>query len=56
MNTEDLKGDMQRFFFYKIEEKVVSSCLLQYKHICVTNLAKLWLKMLKRRSLVVFLV
>jgi len=29
-----LKGDMQRFF-HKIYEKVVSSCLLQYKPACV---------------------
>jgi len=41
--------------FHKIDEKVVSSCLLQYKTICVTNYDKLRRKMLKR-SLVVFLV
>jgi len=47
-----LKDDMQRFFTKLI--KVVSSCLLQYKPICVTNFDKLRCKMLKRRSLVVF--
>ena len=26
--------------FHKIDEKVVSSCLLQYKRICVINFAK----------------
>jgi len=26
--------------FHKIDEKVVSSCLLQYKPICVTNFDK----------------
>ena len=41
--------------FHKIDEKVVSSCLLQYKPVCVTNFDKLHHKMLKR-SLVVFLV
>jgi len=35
-----LKGDMQRFF-HKIDEKVVSSCLLQYKPVCVINSDKL---------------
>jgi len=41
--------------FHKIDEKVVSSCLLQYKPICVINFDKLHRKMLKR-SLVVFFV
>jgi len=41
--------------FHKIDEKVISSCLLQYKPICVINFDKLCRKMLKR-SLVVFLV
>ena len=45
---------MQRFFT-KLMKKVVSSCLLQYKPVCVTNFDKLRRKMLKR-SLVVFLV
>jgi len=40
--------------FHKIDEKVVSSCLLQYKLICVTNFDKLRHKMLKRTSLVIF--
>ena len=34
---------------------VVSSCLLQYKPVCVTNFDKFCRKMLKRRSLVIFL-
>jgi len=42
--------------FHKIDGKVVSSCLLQYKPIYVTNFHKLRRKMLKSRSLVVFLV
>jgi len=54
-NFVSFKGDMQRFFC-KIDEKVVSSCLLQYKPTCVTNFDKLRHKMLKRTSLVVFLV
>ena len=49
-----LNGGLQRFFT-KIDEKVVSSCLLQYKPVCVTNFDKLRRKMLKI-SLVVFLV
>ena len=36
--------------------KVVSSCLLQYKPVCVINFDKLRSKMLKSRSLVVSLV
>jgi len=36
--------------------KVVSSCLLQYKPVCVTNFDKLCRKMLKGTSLLVFLV
>ena len=36
--------------------KVVSSCLLQYKPVCVINVDKLRSKMLKSRSLVVSLV
>jgi len=43
-------------FFHKIDEKVVSGRLLQYEPVCVTNFDKLHRKMLKRRSLVVFLV
>jgi len=43
------KGDMQRFF-HKIDEKVVSSCLLQYKPVCVINFDKLRRKMLKKRT------
>jgi len=31
-------------FFYKIGEKVVSSCLLQHKPICVINFDKLFRK------------
>ena len=42
-------------FFGKIDEKVVSSGLLQHKPIHVTNFDKLHRKMLKR-SLVVLLV
>ena len=49
-----LKGDAM--VFDKIDEKVVSTCLLQYKPVCVTNFDKLCRKMLKRKSLVVFLV
>jgi len=45
-----LKGDMQRFFT-KLYEKVVYSCLLQYKPVCETNFDKLHRKMIKRRSL-----
>jgi len=41
--------------FHKIDEKVVSSCLLQYKPVSVINFDKLRHKMLKR-SLVIFLV
>jgi len=37
--------------FHKIDLKVVSSCLLQYKPVCVTNFDKLHRKVLKRRSL-----
>jgi len=48
-----LKGDMPGF--HKIDEQVVSSCLLQYKPICVMNFDKLHSKMLKG-SLMVFLV
>ena len=40
--------------FDKLDEKVISSCLLQYKPACVKNFDKLRHKMLKRRSLVVF--
>jgi len=36
--------------FHKINEKVVLSCLLQYKPVCVINFDKLLRKMLKRRS------
>jgi len=36
--------------------KVVSSCLLQYKPVCVTNFDKLCRKMVKSTSLLVFLV
>ena len=36
--------------------KVVSSCLLQYKPVCVTNFDKLCRKILKITSLLVFLV
>jgi len=32
----DVKDDMQRFFT-KLMQKVVSSCLLQYKPVCVIN-------------------
>jgi len=39
--------------FHKIDEKIVSSCLLQYKPACVINFDKLRRKMLKRTSLVV---
>jgi len=46
---------MQRFF-HKIDEKVVSSCLLQYKLVRVTDFDELCRKMLKGRCLVVFLV
>jgi len=42
--------------FRKIDEKVVSGCLLQYKPACVINLDKLRRKMLKRTSLVEILV
>jgi len=42
--------------FHRIDEKVVSSCLLQYILVCVINFDKLRRKMLKRRSLVIFLV
>jgi len=40
----------------KIDGKVVSSCLLQYKPICDINFDKLHCKMLKRRSSVIFLL
>jgi len=46
-----VKGDVQRFFT-KLTKKVVLSCLLQYKPVCVINFDKLIRKMLKRRSLV----
>ena len=46
--TKRFKGDMQRFF-HKIDEKVVSSYLLQYKPVCVTNFNKLRRKMLKKK-------
>jgi len=36
--------------FHNIDEKVVSSCLLQYKPVYVINLDKLSPKMLKRRT------
>ena len=36
-------------FFYKIDEKVVSSSLLQYKPGYVTNFDKLRRKMLKKK-------
>jgi len=36
--------------FNKIDEKVVSSCLLQYKTVCVTNFDKLRHKMLKKKE------
>jgi len=39
--------------FHKIDEKVLSSCLLQYKPVCVINFDKLRRKMLKRTTLVV---
>ena len=52
--SSTLKDDMQRY--QKIDEKVVSSCLLQYKPVRVINFDKLRRKMLKRTSLVVFLV
>jgi len=39
--------------FHKIDEKIVSSCLLQYKPACVINFDKIRRKMLKRTSLVV---
>ena len=42
--------------FHKIDEKVVFSCLLQYKPACVINFDKLRRKMLKRTTLVVCLV
>jgi len=42
--------------FHKIDAKVVSSWLLQYKPICVINFDKLRRKMPKSTSLVVFLV
>jgi len=42
--------------FHQIDEKVVSSCLLQYKPVCVINFDKLRRKMLKRTTLVVCLV
>jgi len=51
--SSTLKDDMQRY--QKIDEKVVSSCLLQYKPVRVINFDKLRHKMLKRRSLVFFL-
>jgi len=38
--------------FHKMDEKVVSSCLLQYKPDYVTNFDKLRRKMLKRRSFI----
>jgi len=41
--------------FHGIDEEVVSSCLLQYKPVCVINFDKLCRKMVKR-SLVIFLV
>ena len=40
------QGDMPRVF-HKIDEKVVSSYLLQYKPICVINFDKVCRKMLK---------
>ena len=49
------KGDMQQFFLQNWL-KVVSSFLMQYKLVCVTNFDKLCRKMLKRTSLLVFLV
>ena len=55
LTTDWVKGDMQRFF-YKIDEKVVSSRLLQYKPVCVINFDKLRHKMLKTTTLVVCLV
>jgi len=42
--------------FHKIDEKVVFSCLLQYKPVCVINFDKLRRKMLKRTTSVVCLV
>jgi len=54
--TDWVKDDMQRFFLPNWL-KVVSSCLLQYKPVYVTNFAKLRRKMLKKRtSLLVFLL
>jgi len=50
-----LRGDMQRLFT-KLMKKVVSSCLLQYKPVCVINVDKLRRKMLKRTTLVDCLV
>ena len=41
-----LKDDMQRFLPNWL--KVVSSCLLQYKPVCITNFDKLCCKMLKK--------
>jgi len=54
-NVRSLKDDMQRCFLPN-RLKVVSSCLLQYKHVCVTHFDKLCRKMLKCTSLMVFLV
>ena len=36
--------------FHKIDEKVISSCLLQYKPICVINFDKLRRKNAKNRK------
>ena len=36
--------------FHKIDEKVVSSCLLQCKPVCVINFYKLRRKMLKKKK------
>jgi len=53
--TMNVKGDAT--VFHKVDEKVVSSCLLQYKPACVIiNFGKLRRKLLKRTSLVVVLV
>jgi len=42
-----LKGDATAAAFHKIDEKVVSSCLLHYKPVCITNFDKMRRKMLK---------
>jgi len=38
--------------FHKIDEKVVSSCLLQYKPVCVINFDKLRCKNAKKKTFI----